>query len=67
MYTSSNVQNIFSYRGATLCNSFAIGVKQAPSHSVFKKRPVLSLVFIHRNSSAIIAAIELPVDRGSSR
>ena len=38
MYTSSNGQKSFSYRGATLWNIPAIGVKQAPSLSVFKQR-----------------------------
>ena len=42
MHTSSNGQKLFSYRGATLWNTLAIGVKQAPSLSVFKKRLFLN-------------------------
>ena len=38
MYTSSNGQKRFSYRGAALWNNLAIWVKQAPSLSCFKQR-----------------------------
>ena len=41
VYISSNGQKSFSYRGATLWNNLAIGVKQTPSLSVFKKRLLL--------------------------
>ena len=38
MYTSSNDQKSCSYREAVLWNNLAIGVKQAPSLSVFKQK-----------------------------
>ena len=38
MYTSSNGQKSFSYRGAALWNNLAIGVKQAPSFQFLSKR-----------------------------
>ena len=41
MYTSSNGQKSFSYRGAMLFNNLEAGVKQAPSLSVFKQRLLL--------------------------
>ena len=41
MYTCSNGQKSFSYRGTTFWNNLAIYVKQAPSLSVFKKKLLL--------------------------
>ena len=41
MFTSSNGQRGFSYRGAALWNNLVIGVKQAPSLSVFKQKLLL--------------------------
>ena len=38
MCTSSDGQKSFSYRGAALWNNLAVGVKQAPSLSVFMQR-----------------------------
>ena len=45
MYTSSNGQKI-SYRGATLWNNLAIGVKHAPSLPVFKQRFLLIRILL---------------------
>ena len=38
LYTSSNGQKSFSYRGATLWNGVAVGAKKAPSLSIFTQR-----------------------------
>ena len=63
MYTSSNGQKCFSYRVATLWNNLAIGVKQAPSLLVVKKRLLLDFVSSKECREKVIGPITKPRQR----
>ena len=61
MYTSSNGQKSFSYRGASLWNNLAIGVKQAPSLSVFKQMLLFCSNAANQDFNLFLSIQQLPI------